>query len=311
MSELKFSDLAGSTWASYPKSYAIGHRAIHALFEDEVIVEEKVDGSQFSFGMIDGKLLIKSKNKLQGDNPDKMFILGVDYVESIQHKLAPGYMYTGEYLNKPTHNTLKYERVPSNNIIIFDIRVAPETYLDYQHKEIEANRLRLETVPLLFQGKIDSPDKLVELMKSKSILGDVDIEGIVVKNYNRFTPDGKVVMGKFVSEKFKESHGMNKNFKPGKSFVEAVAASYHTEARFRKAVQHLKEDGTLLGEPKDIGPLIAEIKRDFIEEHKEEVVDAMWKHFEYNIMKVVSKGLPQWYKEQLMTDSMEEDSETN
>jgi ATP-dependent RNA circularization protein (DNA/RNA ligase family) len=36
---------------SYPSIYALGHRAIRELFDGPVVVEEKIDGSQFSFGV--------------------------------------------------------------------------------------------------------------------------------------------------------------------------------------------------------------------------------------------------------------------
>jgi hypothetical protein len=42
-----------TSWHSYPKLYAMGHRAIADLLLDDVIVQEKVDGSQFSFGLFD------------------------------------------------------------------------------------------------------------------------------------------------------------------------------------------------------------------------------------------------------------------
>ena len=38
---------------SYPKVYQLGHRAIKDLFLDEISVEEKIDGSQFSFQVIE------------------------------------------------------------------------------------------------------------------------------------------------------------------------------------------------------------------------------------------------------------------
>lgn len=41
------------SWHSYPSIFAIGHRALAELLLDPVIVEEKVDGSQFSFGLFD------------------------------------------------------------------------------------------------------------------------------------------------------------------------------------------------------------------------------------------------------------------
>ena len=37
--------------SSYPKIYSLGHAAILDLLDGRVIVEEKVDGSQFSFGL--------------------------------------------------------------------------------------------------------------------------------------------------------------------------------------------------------------------------------------------------------------------
>lgn len=38
---------------SYPKVYSIGHPKTSLLFKDEIVVQEKVDGSQFSFMKID------------------------------------------------------------------------------------------------------------------------------------------------------------------------------------------------------------------------------------------------------------------
>ena len=52
-----------SSWNSYPKIYALGHAYLKELSLDPVIVEEKVDGSQFSFGLINGELKCKSHRK--------------------------------------------------------------------------------------------------------------------------------------------------------------------------------------------------------------------------------------------------------
>lgn len=39
------------SWHSYPSIYNLGHRYIADLLTVPVIVEEKIDGSQFSFGL--------------------------------------------------------------------------------------------------------------------------------------------------------------------------------------------------------------------------------------------------------------------
>jgi hypothetical protein len=53
-----------SSWHSYPSIYNLGHRALTDLFSGGlVLVQEKVDGSQFSFGLIDGVVRFRSKGR--------------------------------------------------------------------------------------------------------------------------------------------------------------------------------------------------------------------------------------------------------
>jgi hypothetical protein len=124
---------------SYPSVYAIGHKAIEGLFNGPVLVEEKIDGSQFSFGIVDGELQCRSKGKLLVlDAPEALFERAVAQVVARQHLLRPDWIYRGEYLSKPKHNTLAYGRVPRDNIIIFDISSANEEYLGHGTKVEEA-----------------------------------------------------------------------------------------------------------------------------------------------------------------------------
>ena len=59
---------------SYSTIYAIGHKAILELLSSSVVVEEKIDGSQLSFGLIDGELQCRSrKQQMVMDAPEKMF----------------------------------------------------------------------------------------------------------------------------------------------------------------------------------------------------------------------------------------------
>lgn len=87
---------------AFPKIFAMGTRYIADILKEEVEVTEKVDGSQFGFGKIDGEVICRSKGKIQPlDNPDKMFKEAVEYVLSIEDKLAEGNFYYAEYLQKP------------------------------------------------------------------------------------------------------------------------------------------------------------------------------------------------------------------
>lgn len=98
---------------AYGKIHALGHLRIRELLSGLVVVQEKVDGSQFSFAMLEDGLHCWSKGReIFLDAPDKMFAAGVDYVKSIQDLLVPGYIYRAEYLRIPKHNALSYSRIP-------------------------------------------------------------------------------------------------------------------------------------------------------------------------------------------------------
>ena len=142
---------------SYPSVYAIGHGAIPNLFDGPVVVHEKVDGSQFSFGLIDGELVCRSKSaQINMDAPEGMFVRAVETVKQLAPVLHPSWVYRCEYLNKPHHNVLTYARVPENNLIVYDINTGLEEYLFAIDVKREAVQLGLETVPLLYIGAITS-----------------------------------------------------------------------------------------------------------------------------------------------------------
>lgn len=289
---------------SYPNIFAIGHRAIAEIFNSPVQIEEKIDGSQFSFGVIDGVLQCRSKGtQINLDAPDKLFQKAVDVVKLKHAELVEGYLYRGEYLAKPVHNTLQYSRVPNQNIIIFDISTGLESYMSYDEKKKEAERLGFEVVPLLYQGVIDSPQALLHFLELNSYLGGTLIEGVVVKNYSLLTMEKKVAMGKYVREDFKEANAKKwrTEIRPSQTAIfERLVEVYKTEPRWRKAVEHLRDNGQLEGDPQDIALLIPEVKSDILKECKEEIQEALFEFFWPKLAKAVTAGLPEWYKKQLL-----------
>jgi hypothetical protein len=294
---------------SYPKIYNMGHSAIQDLFKDEVIIEEKIDGSQFSFGVKDGELWCKSKGKDQSPGQtDKMFELAVEQVKERIDKLVAnkleGLIFRGEYLSKPKHNTLCYSRVPTGNIIIFDIDKGVEDYWAYENKEEIAGFLGFETVPILYQGKVSGYDEFVELLDTESILGSTKVEGVVVKNYHRYGRDGKCLMGKYVSPAFKEKHQKDWKVRNPQSqdIIEMIAGNLRTVARWQKAIFAQRDVGALTHTPKDIGGLIKDIQKDIMEEETEYIKDALYKWAGPTILKRCIRGFPEWYKDQLLQD---------
>lgn len=285
---------------SYPSIYAIGHKAIEELFATPVLIEEKIDGSQFSMAKIDGQLVCRSKGaQLIVDEPEKMFSRAIETAKALD--LHPNWVYRCEYLQKPKHNTLVYGRVPAQNLIVFDICPALEEYLPYPEKKAEADRLGLETVPILHTGMVTDIEMFKSFLERESILGGCKIEGVVVKNYSLFTMEKKVALGKYVSEAFKETNSKDwKDRNPsGKDFVQTLIEKYKTEARWNKAIQHLRDAGQLEGSPRDIGLLIREVPNDILAEHEIEIRDVLFKHFWDTMRRGVTAGLAEYYKSEL------------
>lgn len=318
-----------SSWHSYPSIFALGHRAVRDLLTVPHIVEEKIDGSQFSFGLFDvdyekqpygpefaQELRIRSKGAVMNiDAPEKMFTLAAETVKRIAPLLHPGWTYRGEYLRTPKHNTLAYDRTPVGNVIIFDISIGDEEYLGPHEKRIEAKRIGLECVPLLnydpsgfFTATLANLRDIID--NTVSVLGGQKIEGIVVKQLGPeflYGQDKKTLIGKFVSERFKEAHiGAWKESNPTSGdILEQLAKKYCTQARWMKAIQHLREAGQLTDSPKDIGPLMIEVQKDMGKEEKESIQRDLWKWALPHITRAATRGFPEFYKMELLRQQFE------
>ncbi len=300
-----------SSLHSYPSIYNLGHRAVEHLFNEPVVVQEKVDGSQFSFGSLGGELVCRSKGQdIVLDAPEKMFVKAVETAKRLfdEGKLVPGATYRGEFLQDSHHNTLKYDRIPVAHVILFDVDMGDESYVTPQQLKGIAEFLGLESVPLLFGGFVKNRSQLDTLLETPSILGGTKIEGVVIKNYERFGPDKKILMGKLVRPEFKELNRSEFRAKnPAQSdIIASIVNTYKTEPRWKKAVQHLREAGELDNSPKDIGAIMKEIPQDILKECKEEIADALWRWAWPKIERGVRVGAAEWYKEQLIQQQFED-----
>ncbi len=308
-----------SAWHSPQSIYHIGHRAVRDLFNVPVQVQEKVDGSFFAFGVFaethpDGvvsELRVRSKGAVMyPEAPESLFKPAVATVLQKQHLLHPGWMYRGETLAKQKHNALSYDRVPHGNIILFDILVDNETYLPYEELCAEAERIGLEVVPQLYSGTVTDAEQLRLLLDTNSILGGQKIEGVVVKPLTPlYGPDKKMLFAKFVSEAFKEVHRKTwGESNPGnKDIIGKIAEQYNSPARFQKAIIHLREQGLIEDSPRDIGYIVKEVPKDILKECEEEIKEQLFKYAWPHISRTITKGLPQWYKDQLVKLQFEKD----
>jgi len=299
---------------AFPKIFTVGTDYIRDLFNEDVEITEKIDGSQFVFGKVNGELYMRSKGKeIIADAPDKMFSLAVDYVLSIKEKIPNNTVFYCEYLKSPRHNVLAYKRTPTNNLILFGVSSEGGTFIsEYYNLTSFAKMVDVEVVPLLFKGRVEDKISLLSLLETESVLGGTKIEGFVVKNYSRpFLLGGQpipLMAGKFVSEKFKEKHKTNWGKEhTDKGKWELFIESYRTEARWLKSIQHLRDNGELENAPKDIGKLLIAIRKDIEEEEKEEIKNFLWSCFKDGLLRKAVAGFPEWYKEKLLDNSFKKE----
>lgn len=307
--------MSDSPVSSYPSIFAVGHRVAKEIFVGPVVVEEKIDGSQFSFSVDeDGTIHCRSKGKeININDPDKMFAAAVETVKKLASHARKLWIYRGEYLSKPKHNTISYERVPKDHIIIFDIETSRDSFLTPSKKRWECDRLGLECVPCLYEGEVgpgndyESTEDLKSLL-DVSCLGNVKPEGFVIKNYEKLNPEKRILICKHVTPEFKEIHSSSwKASNPGTlEIVQNITTIYKTVARWKKAVQHLREQGLLVDEPKDIALLVPEIARDVLGDSEADIKEMLWAYAWPKIKRGLVNGFPEWYKEQLEQNFNEE-----
>ena len=294
--------------SNYSKIHQIYHRDTARMMGETVIIQEKVDGSQISFGNKRTGMSIRSKNQDISQHETNMFTLAVQSINTADSRCMPlplDFVFRGEYLSKPKHNVLDYDRVPKQNVIIYDIEHGDGSndYLSVDEVKANARSWGFEVVPTLWTGPYEDVNQglIDELLKTKSILGGQLIEGIVIKCYTRMDSNDKALMCKYVRPEFKEMHTGKKQAKPG--IVEQIGGQLACVARFEKAVQHARDENLLLDDCTDIGLLMRLLNEDF-EEHVDEIKNMLYANMKKSILRVANRGFASWYKEKLTRAAM-------
>ena len=306
----------------YTKILTIGSRYTENALVGEVIIQEKVDGSQFRFGVNEDKeLVIASKSiQIHPEAVQKLFKPAVDHVLAMKRRIlsfAPDTYFYAETLCKPKHNVLKYNNVPLNHIVLFDV-LENGKWASRERLESIAAVLKIDIIPELYRGTIERKridtgaggykSSAIDFLKriietTPSYLGNEKVEGVVIKNYKQTILLGGQVFPLFtkrVREAFKERHDIEWKTRKPKASVQDYINGFQSDARWQKAVIHLREKGLLTQSPKDIGLLIKTVQQDIVEEEKENIMNYLYKHFSKDILRISVKGLPEWYKEKLL-----------
>ena len=318
----------------YPKIKNLGDRVLTHLFEDEVEISEKVDGSLFRIMLnkenlfeigtknTEGLELFKSRiDMTKLNNKHDMFDLAVEQAEKLKLKLeiyldgidAENITLYTEYLRGKKHNALSYNCVPLNNLYLFGA-----TYLrDDKNHNMEtsdlvklAMELKIEPPNILYEDKISNQDDLKEMLERESILGGTKIEGVVIKNYKKsYSADllsteryvGFPLAGKLVRDEFKEVQRDEWSKQKKASSIDGIAETYLTKSRFLKSIQHLQEENKLTFEKKDLAILIPEVLRDLLDEEGEQINKIILNKFHEEFRRRISNYVIKQYTEFLLS----------
>lgn len=275
---------------------------------EDIVIQEKIDGSNVSFMNDNGVLRIFSRR-------NELNLLASDF------KGFEAYMREKEqhYLSIIPNKTIVFgewlgmAKIPYNGVAqqgkiarlwLFDAAtiILNEFGNDYDEGNrtwytlndfVElAEKLDEKIVPILsFEKYDDNKDYHTLITKVSNIHDDSYMEGVVIK-----TTDGKKRM-KWVGEKFSEAQ--NVKFKPKQlSFADKIIDTYFTRARFEKFETKMLEDGILQSLDRDnkTRGLYYKNANNVVEDILKEESEQIFSEFKKIMMKSISKKITEFYE---------------
>ena len=269
-----------------------GKQGTRDILGTEVVVMEKLDGANASFGIIGGELKMFSRNQeLNEYNTLRGFYdwvkLNVD-----TSKLIINTIYFGEWL---VPHSVQYKKEAQHKFYLFDIYHSDvNEYLSSKIVQSQAKFIGLETPRVLFEGELQDVSELQQYVGLSELTEIPNTgEGIVVKDY-----EGQQFV-KIVSDKFKETKSI-KQPSLDRTDIRALIDSVLTPQRVEKLI-HKKIDLGLLPTKLDVTDtgnvlksLSSDVVNDIFEEEMHIFLDMLRKKISKKTPIVVRELLEKW-----------------
>lgn len=277
--------------------------------QDEIIIEEKIDGGNFRIMFHNKEVTFGSHTQeLRDDNPNKDFFKRtLQYVkEKIENSDLDGsYIFYGEACVKHTMD-YDWEKIPP--YLGFDIKnLETHKYFDYDTKKYLFEQLGLPMVPLIKRCKAKDVEVFTEeniplsFYPSPNNKDHQQCEGIVIKNYS------KQLFAKYVREKFKEVNrevfGSSKKWARKEGDAQLLIATYCTNRRIEKMVFKLIAEEVKL-EMKMMEVLPKRVTEDIYEEHAKEILWSNWTINFKDIRKKITRRCLSVLKQMIVNNSL-------
>jgi len=155
-----------------------GLQFVHKLFDDFVIISEKLNATRFAFEKLpngelefyrkDGKITAIERTLNQ------LFETPINYISNLPketiEKIPTGYRYGFRYFHSNQPINIKYDRVPLNNLVLTDIKNTKTSKLvdDVSILNGMSDMLLVEKPPIIWYGKLDDAQKtrLLEYLRA-------------------------------------------------------------------------------------------------------------------------------------------------
>lgn len=271
------------TFHKYPKIKILGsdeNKYILSDPDDEIIVEEKIDGANFRALPIwdeeknTYRIVYGSRNQSIGDSASPIggtWSRAVEYLNDVLLPFASPLRDHILYFEYTIPHTLSHDWENIPVVIGLDIMDPDGRMVDYDDKLIIFSQLGISPAPLIYRGSVKHFVMMTDDDIPQSKFGLHQAEGIVIKNYTR------QLMAKFVRAQFKESN--SKVFGKPKSAVsgdvDRLISSYCTNPRIDKKIFQLINDGNELDMPL-MQWLPNMVWDDIIEEHWKDILTSNW-----------------------------------
>lgn len=312
----------------YIKIYLLGHEENVNIFSnpnDEIVIEEKLDGANFRWYINDfGQIIFGSHTQQLSEDKDHKYQKNFERcINHIKEKLYgkdllkyKGMIFYGECCVKHTIN-YNWEKIPP--FLGFDINNDenenyPKRYLPYPLVKEVYEELGLNFVPVI---KVCKASELKVSEINDSVVPDSEYfslssqdkkaEGIIFKKY-RFDENNKddgQIFAKYVREKFKEKN--KEVFGGGKKFAkddaEYFTAVYCTNARIDKCIFKLTDEGKKLG-MELMGELLNLVYKDIWEENWNEIAFSKKKIDLQKFKQLISKRVLEVLKQVIINNSL-------
>ena len=252
---------------------------------DEIVVQEKVDGSNASIRYdveTDSLVAFSRKQTLDYSKTLNGFWNYVQSLNADEYKDTPSYVIFGEWM---VHNHIHYTEDVYKRWIVYDIYdTETQQYLAQNLVKEFCDKHNLEYIHVLYTGKFTSWNDLIEkFAENTSYYCDVKAEGFIVKNQTKLNnPNSRTpFVLKIVNDSYSEINKSNHIRKiedpqklQAKAHAQEIVDTIVTKRRVEKEIRKMIDEQLLPKkiEPKDMSVVARSLpKRIYDDCVKEEV----------------------------------------